>query len=515
MKLSRKVICLFLILVISVSMNISTYADDSLEDKGYTTYNTIICDEIGETETAEAAMRLDKFIEYGNPLINSFKVLDNKIYVLDAVNLKLMIYEDKIKTDTIDISFCVNPYYFTVDSDGIVIFDYTSLGIIYYLNHVGGIMDAKVLTGEIPIYTITGFCQLDGISYLIDYNKNLITLDNLQMAGSMFNITSNDYSCNIEYRNLTWRFDKTNKEFYSPLYVDQHNNLYVEKVILASGTNVIAGETYLLKIDADGNEVSSMRLKLEEYSNFPKTYYDFVDDKVYVLELYENKFAVSLAELGDIIEPSRIEEIEKKINENRIETAKISGTKVLKSRNQVYNDTYGIIGCGWVVNEGNNTPPSGVILPMCVSNAQIGDTIVGIPYCWGGYSSNLSIIINELNAGLTAGNTSNATDWIVPGTTGYDCSGFVSYCYGIGYYSITSFMLSDIELYEIENTDMGLMDLIHKVGHAMLFCSYNNSGNSITVCESTSDGDGRARVFTYQFTTILSNKTTYAAYSPW
>lgn len=101
---------------------------------------------------------------------------------------------------------------------------------------------------------------------------------------------------------------------------------------------------------------------------------------------------------------------------------------------------------------------------------------------------------------------------VVSGPVGFDCSGYVSYCYGLGTHITTSYMLNSVNLNAIPYTSMQSMDLIHKDGHVMLFGHF--SGNNIIVYEATPEGDQKTRIHTYTTNFIFVTKL-YQAYTPW
>ena len=75
-------------------------------------------------------------------------------------------------------------------------------------------------------------------------------------------------------------------------------------------------------------------------------------------------------------------------------------------------------------------------MPYYVKYADIGDQLIGIPYCRGGYFLDLDSGFGDHPIGITTGNIHPYT---VSHSIGLDCSGFVSYAYGISHHTTYTF----------------------------------------------------------------------------
>lgn len=445
--------------------------------------------------------------------IRSFEVLnDGRIMVMDAQAKQILLYNDEEQESIIDLSFCTDPQYFVFQDNMVIVFDLTSAGRLYFVDLYGNIIKETMMPKSIDSSKIVGFYPFKGENYLLTLDKELISLDNLQGVGNVFETSMTDKKFFVSYEDLTWSFDKSNRDFLNPLYVDDMGYLYIEKSTIAKNTEYIQGETYLLKIDRFGNEVASMRLKLEDYVAFPKQFYDFCADSLYVLQLFDGVCNVSKVTLGTERETSRIAQMEQQGADTKQITEDLSrasrAISVSKTRDEVKSIASDIISSSWTVTSGNKEVVSGAALPKCVKDASVGDTITGIPYCWGGYGT-LSSIVKKLSNGSMAGNVEKK---VVTGPVGYDCSGYVSYCYGLGEHVGTSNLSTSVSVTKIDYDDMQSMDMILKSGHVMLFKSF--SGNYVTVYEATSEGEQKTREHSYTINHIFVTKG-YKAYTPW
>jgi len=137
-----------------------------------------------------------------------------------------------------------------------------------------------------------------------------------------------------------------------------------------------------------------------------------------------------------------------------------------------------------------------------VSDWKAGQHITGIPYAWGGIDG-LEEFDNKLAKGLAAGGHSRYG--VLACTAGIDCSGFVTYCWGMG---LKNHAYSTSNLRQIAGkpkynwfTDMKPGDVLNKAGsHVVMFTGYNPDG-TINVCEASGSA---ARV--------ICHKTTWSRY---
>ena len=127
-----------------------------------------------------------------------------------------------------------------------------------------------------------------------------------------------------------------------------------------------------------------------------------------------------------------------------------------------------------------------------------GQVITGIPYNWGGFDSP-ERFDEKIATGWAAG--SHSRYGVLSCTAGIDCSGFVSYCWGI---PLKSHLYSTTNLRDIGGkpksnwyTDLKPGDALVKPGsHVVLFTGYNSDG-TFNICEAAG---GPARVVCHRTT---------------
>jgi hypothetical protein len=115
-----------------------------------------------------------------------------------------------------------------------------------------------------------------------------------------------------------------------------------------------------------------------------------------------------------------------------------------------------------------------------------GQHITGIPYNWGG-GDGPDIFDQKIAKGLAAG--AHSRYGVLSCTAGIDCSGFVTYCWGLptaGHpYSTSNLRVIAGKPKYNWFTDMKPGDALNKAGsHVVLFTGYNADG-TINVCEAS------------------------------
>ena len=133
-----------------------------------------------------------------------------------------------------------------------------------------------------------------------------------------------------------------------------------------------------------------------------------------------------------------------------------------------------------------------------VSDWKPGQVVEGVPYNWGGFDDPVAFD-KKIAKGAAAG--AHSRNGVLSCTAGIDCSGFVSYCWGI---PLTSHQYGTSNLRAIAGkpkynwfTDMKPGDALNKPGsHVVLFIGYNPD-RTINVCEASGSA---ARVICHRTT---------------
>lgn len=118
--------------------------------------------------------------------------------------------------------------------------------------------------------------------------------------------------------------------------------------------------------------------------------------------------------------------------------------------------------------------------------------VTGIPYRWGGYMSSLDTFTRHLAEGRLAGDdcTCRQANCVFPGSTGMDCSGFVSYAWKTGAYFTTGSLPRSTVSRPVPWQDVAPADIVNKPrSHVRLVESVQAgpAGPVLVVIESTAN----------------------------
>ncbi len=173
----------------------------------------------------------------------------------------------------------------------------------------------------------------------------------------------------------------------------------------------------------------------------------------------------------------------------------------------------------WTVKSNHKTGGTNITVPSYVSSASVGSTVIGIPYCWGGFNgldtcgTKTKFSEAALLSTQTAGNVNCSTSGHVTGTIGLDCSGFVSSAYGFTTKQ-SSGTLPDYAT-EIDWDDLKPMDFLCAEGrHVVLYHSKVLNGSTYTYYiydSSTNEGKVKYRAVTQEF----FDRYDYIPYTMW
>ncbi len=205
-----------------------------------------------------------------------------------------------------------------------------------------------------------------------------------------------------------------------------------------------------------------------------------------------------------------------------------SGTFTSLSRDDVFTRAQAMANFEWVVLEDHkqintNNPNSFITVPDYVMDADVGDVVVGIPYCWGGFngydngSSSFATVVQQ--SGKTAGNINTQGGGHQTNTIGLDCSGFVSSAYGFSSHWSSSDLCDDLT--EIQFSQLRPMDMMGAPNvHVVLYVSHSvGSGGAITyqIYDSctTMENVVYGKVSYHSMSKRYADGKNYAFYTPW
>ena len=328
--------------------------------------------------------------------------------------------------------------------------------------------------------------------------------------------------------------------FINYIGYDDIGNLYILKTELLD-SEMLLGEIRIECINEEGNIIGSARIPLEDFAYIPNKYVQLCSNgTIYLMVPTSKGIEIREITLGNESD-SEVESLMQKALE--LKTNKYQ-EKILDSRASVPTVTRSqavaraneIITYRWILTKKNCNVPSKVKLPDYIQvikdSGQLENgasvSMVGIPYCWGGFDSldtsnntSYSNFSAAINAGYTAGNVSSESTGKVGGTTGLDCSGYVSTVYnlssklGTGDLSNYGTLLNSVD-------SLQTMDFLvrysssYGTNHVVLFYNWiDKSSGRFTICEANNptDADDVTRVAAVKVEDYMNKG--YKMRTPW
>lgn len=403
-----------------------------------------------------------------------------KIYLLDSVGKRIMIYNNGVLEDMIPISFTLYPR--NITASGNVIFVQDSDENIYALNNKGEVN--KIF--KLPF----GVGSLDVLNLHPQPNSGLILwlINNFEFRISElpWNLELKDIKGNrlarglkrpdgikflSEYlgvrdgivrsidNNVVIPIQASLGTFGSAKIVsfDQNNNIYLLIEELGNTYPQVSVELTLRRYNKDGKATGIARLPLEEMSMIPNKIVDINQrGEVFILVPKNTVLVICKVELGRKFtsqigkwcvskgSPDAIKD--PNINLHSITSSVVyggfKGYPISQTRASVRNRALQMISYGWTwrnrydfLPNGTPRPGGDTTKPNQLKNLSEGAGVVGIPYTWGGWDSPWTWSDGQpwrsfaeslsyyTTFGPLVGNIS--TTWY-SGSSGIDCSGFAA-----------------------------------------------------------------------------------------
>lgn len=298
---------------------------------------------------------------------------------------------------------------------------------------------------------------------------------------------------------------------------------------------VIESELTVREYGMDGSLIGCTVFDYREAFSIPNREVCFYDGDIYALMCRENGVYVTKPNMRTTYE-SHMAELtaiaEEIYNEDQKQNYRSFLTVTPYTRQEVRARAAAAADYVWHLGVGNQYTGNGAVLPPYVASAHLGDQMIGIPYCWGGYFLDLDTGFGHYPTNVTTGNISHAN---ISNTIGFDCSGFACYAYGkshnntywfkntYGHYingneANSHFAAGIANLREMDFLVIRSSDL----NHVVLFDKYADpDGNGVVskvwVYDANSSGNTN-----YQYAGKVSNRTKniaemsgYVMRSPW
>ncbi len=435
----------------------------------------------------------------------SFVVTSDKVYLLDSIKKRIIISDDN-EIRFVDLSCCRYPYHMSVSGEFIYVLDYNGDEIMVF-NECGESTNPIPFPEKIGFDSIKKILCLNGELQIQSYENDYYAYDGAWqkvISAELKGDFEKEKSLTVD-RNMIILSTGENTSAELLRYADDSIFLGVNEFV--PYIPVIESEYTVRKYNADGVFEGSTVIDMIPAVSIPRDCV-YINDlgEVYVMQCREDGVFITkphlraecyshmdeLSEIGNEIYCSLLKEPETR-----------TSTITSKTRTTIANRASAAESLYWVIKSTDYYPPSVVTVPHCVSDHSAGDTIKGIPYCFGAYLSSASQFTTLHNSGYTAGNI-NKNNHYVSNTAGLDCSGFVSYAYSIGSAKTTEYFYNNGVAVSVGGNGTGnqyahnsvalanmeSMDYLLKynsstpsTNHVMLYVSFSN--NYLTIYDST------------------------------
>lgn len=366
------------------------------------------------------------------------------------------------------------------------------------------------LLSELQIYSKQGeFLVRQKIQLENDYVKQLSCINETVLLQTYENRW---YAVDGETGSLALKEEKQTPavpvgdyDYAEYLETDEDGTVYSVHTSLVEECMVISGELTLRAVSAKGEEVGSYILPVMEYSYLPDRYLQVHQNgNIYMLIPSEETVEIRKISLKSSTESVMAElekeakELEKKYKSNT-SVRKWNNTscteEILLSREEAKERAFAMAEYEWTLKKTHtNTAKAekGVVLPREIAyqkekhsdDSSWSETMVGIPYCWGGFYALDTGFDGKTFASMlkkrdcVTGNI-NPKDNLKYMTVGVDCSGYVGAVFGFGKKYNTS-KLSDIGsgLYQVK--DLQPMDIfVYPGDHIIFFCGWLDDATTL------------------------------------
>lgn len=482
---------------------------------------------------------------------NAFDVKGDKVYVLDNVHHRVLIYS-KTNGNLIDKIFFPENYWIynmAVDKVGkIYLFDAGLNSLITILN---GQVEVKSLERQVYLEPLSDFgVSEDGPYVVISDERGIKTVILKDKKINNFIPDSNgtktltiaeEKKNNMSYDKIVWKLNWENGKviggqistltgkiirFEFPSGFEQGTNRYIGmsgnivywKLENKDGISIVGFDSESGKIER------AVQIPLDIYYIIPQRPIVIDEGNVYVLVPSEKSVDVLTVTSWQSSEEF-IKNTEKYKNKNIPNDTVVQSEKSVEkyfssitnssiSRSQIISTAQNYQWHQWYCNKENYdgskvANPNWWKRPCFIKS--YNTSYYQVPYCWGGFSS-LTGFDSEISQGYAAGNVDTSPQHgYVGGTAGVDCSGFVSRCWGLAsHHSTTQLKSVSISLGNVG--DYSLLkqgDILLTSNHVMLYYT-RNANNEYVVYESTTGGYDRVICRGHTYTNLVNNK-----YEPW
>ncbi len=501
----KKVLMLLLVVsMLFVASNILAASEkrmtaDKPNDYGDCLYDAEVLSFISQGEGKNEIRYL--YSEDGTTGPESFIVEDGSIYILDSANYRVLQIDNGSITET-KIAGCRSPRLFALGDERYYVLDYSDSQIIE-VEKQSEVTNTIDLPNTIMSNDVVDL-HFNNDGLVLRTNDNRIYVMDVETHAWSFDYqiyTSGDFEDekHLSFPDEEFSFSTGKNTTFG--YVGRsHDYILIGVHEFVPYYPVIECEYTLRRVSLSG-EIKD--ICVFDFSNVACIPYSFCyidnagevyamickDEGVYITKpFFRGSYTSHMDELT-----ARAQRIYENLPQSRSLTESVTSLR----RTQVETRANNACTISWTIVAGNLQVSNGSTLPGYLVGKSVGNTVNGIPYCWGHYHSELSGFTSAQTSGKITGNTAQNNGNNNSSFCGMDCAGFASYAYKLGtFYHTDDF--ADIDKYVTGNggayhgnstsalANMEKMDFLLRYNvpphgnHIMLFNSYANSLVSVT-----------------------------------
>ena len=451
---------------------------------------------------------------------------DETALVLDTQNRRIIVCKDS-GISYIDISqHCLWPSRIEYSDGKIYVLDAKASSVLVFSTD-GKIVQKMGLPDGVNGYIVVDLQENDGnIILRTDFDGNYMIKGNSFVPVSINEsaYTDNQRVLHIKLRNGSEITLNTAHTGADVVYSDDRYAV-LECIELVPDCPFVMGELTLRRFStSSGKLIGCEYLDSDEWFSMPSKYTSADrNGAVYYMACYADKIQIKKACFSKTPADSRMDEIRQ---EAMIKTRELIASekntapnyRITKKRNQVLSTAQSYANHTWTLREYNKHTYGNAQLYHAYANASDGTRFTGVPYCRGGYHtvSQFDQYLNTVYQSpykYCAGNVND--QGYQNGTTGVDCSGFVSRAYGISHYT-TSGLAGYGNAYTTGYSayDMKPMDMWVASGyHVMLHVGYANNNTRVYVYDASREAVGCVSYRYWSYAGIQSHN--FMKRSPW
>ena len=487
----NRITLIIVVVLIGLSSFSEVYSLGEGMDKEYY-YDEILSIDIGESTS-----QIDYFLRNngGDILLKSgvetFTVDDKeKVYLSNFATGKVKIYYKDSYEGEIDISNLSQPRDIKIHDNSLYVFE--DLGIVTELSKdnkkIGEYNISLKTSGEMEKVIIGNSNDEKGIKLdsmpvrlLSDFHDSQISVlyDNnillLVKTGNKKKIILDNFKLKI----------LKGQVYKQVIGIDNKGNIYILGTELINKNDQIDIEELIYKFSSSGDLLAVADTINEKNYIVPFKFLDLNSSgDVFQLLILEDMLKVFKLNFRDISEY--------KLEKGDIVVEKVSTTvsypesgKDLASRKALYFKAVDLINYKWTYNPDLHAVNiKNVAIPYYLKGVGEEVELTGIPYCWGGFDSlntrsmnqNWDNFFDAISRKVTVGNVGLTANYI-PGTTGLDCSGFISSVLGLESRKPSWYFFYNNKLVKkINYQQLALMDILVKNGHMFFYVNKSDYG---------------------------------------